>query len=63
MLIVTKTEKTFDFSESTMNRKKFGMKIGTVLTVLISLGCAVLFWLVVKYTQSGATQALSMINF
>ena len=46
-----------------MNKKNLGIKIGTILTVLASLLCATAFWLVVKYTQSGAVQALSMINF
>ena len=34
-----------------MNKKQFGKKIGTVLTLSMCLAAAVLFWLFVKYCE------------
>ncbi len=56
-------KKTFDFSESQMKKKIFGIKIGTILSVVVSLAAAVLFWLLVKYSQSNTDQLLSMFPF
>lgn len=56
-------KKTIDFSESQMKKKIFGIKIGTILTVIVSLVAAVLFWLFVKYSQADAEQVLSMFPF
>ena len=58
-----KIQRKFDFSESIMKKKIFGIKIGTILTVLVSLLCATAFWLIVKYAQSDTAQALGMIKF
>ena len=52
-----------DFSESTMKKRVLGIKIGTILTVVLSLCFAVLFWLFVKYSLSDTAQALSIIGF
>ncbi len=39
-----------------MKKKIFGIKIGRILSWLLCLGAAVLFWLYVKYTQSSPLQ-------
>ena len=41
-----------------MKKKIFGIKIGTILSVLCSLAAAVLFWLVVRYTEATSAEAL-----
>ena len=51
------------FSESMMNKKILGVKIGTILTVLGSLAFAVLFWLMVKYAGSSASSAMIISAF
>lgn len=51
-------KRTIDFSESKMKKKIFGIKIGTILSVILCLVAAVLFWLFVKYSESGAALAI-----
>lgn len=46
-----------------MNKKILGIKIGTILTVVLSLCFAVLFWLFVKYSDSEPAGAISIIGF
>lgn len=60
-LLVTMT--IIDFSESNMNNKFLGIKIGTILTVVLSLCFAVLFWLFVKYSSSEPSEALRVVGF
>ena len=42
-----------------MKRKIFGIKIGTILTVVFCLIAAVIFWLFVKYSGAGASLTAS----
>ena len=35
-----------------MKKKIFGIKLNTILTVIACLAAAVVFWLLVKYTES-----------
>ena len=56
-------QRKIDFSESMMNKKILGVKIGTILTVLGSLAFAVLFWLMVKYAGSSASSAMIISAF
>ena len=35
-----------------MNKKIFGIRIGTVLSVIVSFITAVVFWLFIKYSES-----------
>ena len=43
-----------------MKKKLFGIKIGTYISVIISLVLAVLFWLLVKYSESDASAMLAI---
>ncbi len=43
-----------------MKKKIFGIKIGTILSVFLCFVFAVLFWLFVKYSESG-TAALGVL--
>lgn len=47
-----------------MNKKIFGIKIGTYLTVICCFIVAVLFWLFVKYSESlgGAQEVVAQIR-
>jgi len=40
-----------------MKKKIFGIKIGTILSVILCFFLAVLFWLFVKYSEYAATAA------
>ena len=42
----------FDFFGENMKKRFFGIKLNTVLTVILCLVAAVAFWLLVKYTES-----------
>ena len=42
-----------------MNKKILGVKIGTVISVLVCFAAAILFWLVVKYAETDPTQTLA----
>lgn len=44
-----------------MNKKFLGIKISSVLSVLLCFIFAVLFWLFVKYSEAGAASALKII--
>ncbi len=49
-----------------MKKKIFGIKIGTVISVVLALIAAVLFWLFVGYSdaiQAGGTAAKDIIDF
>lgn len=46
-----------------MKKKILGIKVGTILTVLFSLAAAILFWLIVRYSQLETATVLSIINF
>lgn len=35
-----------------MNKKIFGIRIGTIISVILSFAAAVCFWLFVKYAES-----------
>ena len=37
-----------------MKNKSSGKKIGTIISVIAALAVAIVFWLVVKYIDSGA---------
>ena len=43
-----------------MKKKLFGIKIGTYISVIISLAFAVLFWLLVKYAESDPSALLAL---
>ena len=45
-----------------MKKKLFGIKIGTYISVIVSLAFAVLFWLLVKYAEADATAALALFS-
>lgn len=47
----------FDCDGVSMNKKILGIRIGTILSVILSLITAVVFWLFVKYSESGAENA------
>lgn len=49
----------FDFWVSKMNKKIFGIKIGTILSVVLCLAIAVVFWLFVKYSESSAVSCIA----
>ena len=51
-----------DFSESYMKKKFSGIKLSTVLSVILCLIFAILFWLIVKYTESEPRSAFAMIT-
>ncbi len=42
-----------------MNKKIFGIRIGTIISVFASFIVAIVFWLFVKYAESDADLALS----
>lgn len=44
-----------------MNNKIFGIKISTILSVLLCFVFAVLFWLFVKYSESASSAALDIL--
>ena len=44
-----------------MNKKFLGIKLSTYLTVICSAIAAVLFWLFVKYTETNAPDAQTVI--
>lgn len=44
-----------------MNKKIFGIRIGTVLSVVVSLITAVVFWLFIKYSESDPDLAHSAL--
>ena len=46
-----------------MKKKIFGIKIGSIFSVMLCLIAAILFWLFVKYMESGlsALQSFSML--
>ncbi len=44
-----------------MDKKIFGIKLGTYLTVLLSLVCAVIFWLYVKIVPQDALSSMSAV--
>ena len=46
-----------------MNKKIFGIKISTYLTVICCAVAAVMFWLFVKYAETHALDAQSAIAF
>jgi len=43
-----------------MNKKIFGIRIGTILTALLCLGAAVMFWLFAKYLDDAPTAAVRL---
>ncbi len=45
-----------------MKKKFSGIKLGTVLSVIICLILATLFWLLVKYFSPESEQALAMLT-
>ena len=45
-----------------MKKKLFGIKIGTYISVIVSLVFAVLFWLLVKYAEADALSALALFT-
>ncbi|MBO5907211.1 MAG: hypothetical protein J6Q85_03560 [Clostridia bacterium] len=45
-----------------MKKKLFGIKIGTYISVIISLVFAVLFWLLVKYAEADPTAILALFS-
>jgi hypothetical protein len=51
-------KRTFDLTEIKMNKLFSKFKIGTLLTVLLSLVLAVSFWLFVSYADSLSSQEL-----
>ena len=56
-------KKTTDFGvKVNMKKKLFGIKIGTYISVIVSLAFAVLFWLLVKYAEADATAALALFS-
>ena len=44
-----------------MKNKLFGIKISTILSVLLCFAFAVMFWLFVKYSEFSQAAALSII--
>ena len=46
-----------------MKKKFSGIKLGTVLSVIICLIFAVLFWLFVKYFDAESSQAVAMLRY
>ena len=42
----------------TMNKRIFGIKISTVITIVLSLLAAVMFWLFVGYSEAQSTAGL-----
>ena len=48
-----------------MKKKFLGIKIGTILSVILCFLFAVVFWLFVKYAESAAIRALitSLMHF
>jgi len=44
-----------------MNKKIFGIKIGTVITVIASLAAAILVWLFVRYSEAQLPEALKVL--
>ena len=45
-----------------MKKKIFGIKIGTILSVILCFFLAVLFWLFVKYSEYDASVAFAALN-
>lgn len=45
-----------------MNKKIFGIKIGTILTFIICLTVAILIWAMVKYQLSLDAESASLIS-
>ena len=45
-----------------MKKKIFGIKLGTILSVILCFVLAVLFWLFVKYAEYDATAAIVAVN-
>ena len=45
-----------------MKKKIFGIKIGTILSVILCFFLAVLFWLFVKYSEYDASGAVILMN-
>ena len=45
-----------------MNKKILGIRIGTILTVALSFFVAVVFWLFIKYSESGAAAAIGALS-
>lgn len=47
-----------------MKKRIFGIKIGSIFSVFLCLIAAILFWLFVKYMESGSStlQALNMFT-
>ena len=52
----------FDFSGVNMNKKILGIRIGTILTVVLSFTAAVVFWLFIKYSETSAELASSAFS-
>ena len=48
-----------------MNKKIFGINIGSILSAFLCLVAAVLFWLFVKYTENSdvTSQAFNVFSF
>ncbi len=46
--------RTTNSLEKKMKNKLTGKKIGTVISIFAALAVAILFWLIVKYIDSGA---------
>ena len=45
-----------------MNKKILGIRIGTILTVVLSFTAAVVFWLFIKYSETSAELASSAFS-
>lgn len=45
-----------------MNKRFLGIKFSTILSVILCLGFAVLFWLLVKYSEAGGSMAFYHIS-
>lgn len=41
-----------EINGGSMNKKIFGIRIGTMISVILSFAVAVVFWLFVKYVES-----------
>lgn len=44
-----------------MNKKLFGHRLLTVITLILCLGAAVLFWLFVKYCDANDVESISAL--
>ncbi len=45
-----------------MNKKKNGIRIGTILCVIISFVAAVIIWILAKYSESDLQTAMNIIQ-